>query len=987
MSKLPRLFQLSKRHTIRLIFVFVAAGILIVAVFGELFRHYTTGVVEQLIHDGRTAFSQGDDLASVDYAERALRLSPNAAPAWKLLAEAAGHAGPIDRSLEALEHYAQLRPNDAGKLGIRLAIVWMKQNRTLPAIQALQLAERLNVDATEAISLQEQIAAVTGHTRETVRCIIELLKRDAFTRGEMLLVTAMTPSLGDIERRDAIIKADPSNKAPLMSRALSEIALNHVDSAERLLKEIIAAHPENFEAVGLLGELYASMLPEKFIEWHNRLPASLSDDPRVWSARGKWLAHVGQTESAIRCLHESLLREPEQLTTTAQLGQLLKSHGDTELGNAFTERGGRLQRVTDLNRRLIEPRAIEFYLPMITELEATGRLWEAWGWCMIHERTERSRSAEILACKVRLQSKLHIDLPRTLPGSLPGGDAQWERYPLPDWTRLSIPDSLSPDRASEGFSAIRFEDQSTRAGLDFRYMNSYTPEAGRKIFETMGAGVAVADFDGDGWPDLYFPQGNTSVSNTSQGPSDQLFRNQHGARYDDVTSPAGISEPFYSQGVAAGDFDNDGFQDFYVANLGRNRLYRNNGDGTFYDATEPVGLKQKAWTVSCAIADLNGDSMPELFDVNYAEGEDMLIRTCLDSSGRMVVCRPTVFDSALDTVAENLGDGRFQEHQSAAGLDLAQGMGLGLAIADFSDDDQLDLFIANDMTANYLLINEQTASNQSLRFRDEAFLQGVALDQFGFAQACMGVACADLNRDGLPDLFVTNFAQEANTLYLSQPGGHYQDQTQWAGLREPSFDLLGFGTQFFDADNDGWYDLAVMNGHIDKFVNEPYRMKAQFFHGLPDGRFTELFAPQAGTLFDKLRLGRGLALLDWNRDGLTDFVATDLEDAALLAENRTRTDHRSLRLQLIGTQSNRDAIGAKVRVTVSPGQERFVQITAGDGYESSNERRISVGCGTVDQVEHIEITWPSGQVSKTEHVQLDQSWTLIEGQKKWYSRP
>jgi hypothetical protein len=291
------------------------------------------------------------------------------------------------------------------------------------------------------------------------------------------------------------------------------------------------------------------------------------------------------------------------------------------------------------------------------------------------------------------------------------------------------------------------------------------------------------------------------------------------------------------------------------------------------------------------------------------------------------------------------------------------------------------------MTANYLLINEQTEADQKLRFRDEAFLKGVALDQFGFAQACMGVACADLNRDGLPDLFATNFAQEANTLYLSQPGGDYQDQTQSAGLREPSFDQLGFGTQFLDADNDGWYDLAVMNGHIDEFVNEPYRMKAQFFRGLPDGRFAELFAPEAGTLFDKLRLGRGMALLDWNRDGLVDFVATDLEDAALLAENHTKTDHRSLRLQLIGTESSRDAIGAKVRVTVSSGQERFAQITAGDGYESSNERLITLGCGPIDQVDHVEITWPSGQVSTADRVQLDQAWLLIEGQTKWHPRP
>lgn len=987
MSTLPRFYHQWMRRPIRLTLFVIIAAILIAIICGTLYHQYKTWVVAKLLRDGRMAFSQGDNTKSVDCAEHALRLSPNEVPAWKLLAESAGHAGRIDRSLEALERYAQLKPTDAGKLGLRLGIFWMKQNLTAPAIRALKVSEQLNVNATEAISLQEQIAAVTGHTRETVRCIIELLKRDAFTRGDMLLVTATTPSLADTERWKAIVEADPLNKAPLMAQALSEIALNHVDKAEELLQEIIAAHPENFEAIGLLGELYASMLPEKFLPWHRQLPSALSDDSRVWSARGKWLASMNQTQSAIRCLYESLLREPEQLTTTAQLGHLLKCDGAIELGNLFTERGRRLQRITDLNRRLNEPRAREFYLPMINELEATGRLWEAWGWCLIYERTENNPSGEIRACRERLQLRLDAELPRTLPGSLPGSDTDWDRYPLPDWSFLSTLNRRSPDSSMEDFSAIRFEDQSTPAGLDFRFVNSYRSQTGRKIFETMGAGVAVADFDGDSWPDLYFPQGNTSVKNTADGPSDRLFRNQHGVRYIDVTQTAGIRELSYSQGVAAGDFDNDGFQDFYIANLGRNCLYRNNGDGTFCDVTDEAGLKQNAWTVSCAIADFNGDGMPELIDVNYAEGDDLLSRTCLDSSGRLMVCRPTVFDSALDTVAENLGDGRFLEHQSSAGLDLPQGMGLGLVTADFSGDNRLDMFIANDMTPNYLLINEHTESDQSLRFRDEAFLRGVALDQFGFAQACMGVACADLNRDGMPDLFVTNFAQESNTLYVSRPGGHYQDQTQTAGLREPSFDLLGFGTQFLDADNNGWHDLVVMNGHIDEFANELFRMKAQLFRGLPDGRFMELFAPQAGPLFDQLRLGRGMALLDWNRDGLTDFVATDLEEAPLLAENQTTTDNRSLRLFLIGTRSHRDAIGAKVRVTLTSGQQCFAEVTAGDGYESSNERLVAIGCADADQVAHVEITWPSGSVFAAENMQLDQSWVVIEGRDKWYSRP
>lgn len=960
-----------------------AAAILLASAIGFVYWYTAAESAEGLVRQAQSALARNDISGAMTSAERAVRLSPGLASAWSVLANAASRNGQWDRACEALEEYSRHQPDDASRLGYRLGRDWMLQNKTGPASRALRLSERLESYALESLQLQEQIAAVTGHSRETARCILELIKRKTFTRSDLHLVTSPAPGLYDEERLEAILQADPANRTPLLAKATLALNLNHHDDAERLLLEITAAHPEDVEAQGVLAELYAVHLPEKFYDWHRRLPAQLEDDARIWSARGKWLSHVKETAAAVRCLHESLLREPEQLSTTALLGQLLKAVGETDLGDAFTERSRHLQQIADLRVRLNEPRAREYFLPMIEELEATGRLWEAWGWCVIYDQTEARKNSAITACKNRLEPQLHADLPRTRPGSLPGESFAWERFPLPDWSLLKSFAGATESIADEPRSGIRFEDRAEEVGLDFRFVNSYSPQVGRRIFEAMGAGVAVLDYDRDGWPDLYFPQGNASPTDTSQGPSDRLYRNDHGERFVDVTSLAGIHETSYSQGVAAGDYDNDGFPDVYVANLGRNRLYRNNGDGTFTDATDEAGLRQNHWTESCAIADLNGDGLPELFDVNYVQGKDLLTRVCTDAEDRPTVCRPTMYDPVLDTVSINLGDGRFLEQQAECGLDLPQGMGLGLVVGDFNDDDRLDVFVANDMTANYLLINEQLGPDQPLQFRDEASLRGMALDQYGLAQACMGVACADLNRDRLPDLFVTNFSRESNTLYLSQASGFYQDRTQEAALRDPSFDPLGFGTQFLDADSDGWHDLAVVNGHIDKFAGEPYRMKPQFFQGRPDGRFTELFAADVGAFLDRPRLGRGMALVDWNRDGRMDFVATDLEDAVLLAENRTETGNRSLWIQLIGTQSNRDAIGAKVQVTVSAGDERFAQVTAGDGYESSNQRFISIGVGAADVVDRVEIKWPSGQVSQADQVRVDREWMVIEGQSEW----
>jgi hypothetical protein len=443
---------------------------------------------------------------------------------------------------------------------------------------------------------------------------------------------------------------------------------------------------------------------------------------------------------------------------------------------------------------------------------------------------------------------------------------------------------------------------------------------------------------------------------------------------------ANIHETNYSQGVSAGDINNDGFPDVYVANLGRNSLFQNNGDGTFTEITQAAGLQESVWTVSCAIADLNGDSLPDLFDVNYVQGPELLTATCLDQNGRPVVCRPTVFDPVLDTLWVNQGDGNFLPIQKDAGLELPQGMGLGIVVADFNEDSQSDVFIANDMTANYLLINKASQPGQSPLFSDEAFLKGVALDMNGLAQACMGVACADVNRDGRPDLFVTNFARESNTLYLSTQNSLYEDQTQAADLREPSFEPLGFGTQFLDADQDGWSDLIVMNGHIDEFVGEPFRMPAQIFSGQPASRFVQLPHEQAGELFQEQRLARGLAKLDWNRDGRTDFVATDLERPVLLAENTTITQNSFLRLRLTGTASSRDAIGAKIVVKISDGDERVLQLTAGDGYESCNERSLEIGLGEIRSLQRLEINWPSGATSRYDNITLDQWLHAIEGQ-------
>ncbi|WP_397569117.1 FG-GAP-like repeat-containing protein [Schlesneria sp. T3-172] len=876
----------------------------------------------------------------------------------------------------------------------------MVENRVRPARAALMYTAGVNPDLADLYRWQGQMATVMGRPQEVVRCIIELIKRNAFNKEDLILVTSANPVAPDGSRLAKMIELDPESRFDILAYVLNDIALNHLDKARNGLKEITRARPQDAEAMGLLGEILADGPAPDFLAWNAQVTPALETNSHVWLARGKWLRHQGHTDSAIRCLYEAFQREPELQPANFLLGQLLTQTGATELGSEFTVRGKRLQTIISLSARLRDQRANDWLTPLIAELQATGRLWEAWGWIRILEQLPPADrklllTAEIQALKSDLDSRLTASLPRTHPDSLPGRDFEWQQFPLPDWSKTAAVhaspahsseprDDSPPQKVTRPAEPIRFVDQGSASGLNFRYVTAGSPQQGRKIFETMGAGVGVLDYDLDEWPDLYFPQGSTSATEPSIGPTDALYRNRFGEQFVDVTPLAGIHETAFSQGVACGDFDCDGFPDVYVANLGRNTLYHNNGDGTFTDVTSLAGLRQSVWTVSCAIADLNGDGLPELFDVNYVGGAKLFTGMCYDQHNRPGICRPVVYDPVTDTIGLNQGDGRFIEQQRECGLELPQGTGLGLVVADFNDDGRVDVFVANDMTPNYLLINDQTSPDQPLHFRDEAFLRGVALDQNGASQACMGVACADVNRDGAMDLYITNFAREHNAFYRSQPGGFYQDQIRSAGLSEPGFEPLGFGTQFFDADHDGWYDLVLVNGQIDKIPGEPYRMRAQFFRGTAAGTFTELFADQAEGIFRQERLGRGLALLDWNRDGKIDFVASDLEAAVLLAENQTISPGHAVQLKLIGTRSNRDAVGAKLRIRVSADDIRTTQIMAGDGYESSSQKGIDIGIGSRTIVEEIQIQWPSGHIDTKTNVDTKSPWIAIEGTETWF---
>ena len=543
------------------------------------------------------------------------------------------------------------------------------------------------------------------------------------------------------------------------------------------------------------------------------------------------------------------------------------------------------------------------------------------------------------------------------------------------------------------------------------------------MFEWTGGGVAVLDYDLDGFPDLLFTQGREwgdtpdAPRNTpdaprnappgsapdSTAPADRrgrLFRNLDGERYEDVTYAAGLTLTGFGQGAAAGDYNGDGFPDLFVCNIGPNRLLRNEGDGTFTDVTEAAGIEPNPdgtdWTVSAAIADLNADGLPDIYEANYLTGREVFTKVCTTGDGPPRVCNPNGFAAAPDRLWLNLGDGRFAEVSEAAGLAGADpaggndfnspaGPGLGVVVADLDGRPGVEVFVANDQRPNHLYVRQGAVAGGVPRFFESALPAGAATDADGENEAGMGVACGDANGDARPDLFVTNFSNQSNTLYRrANPVGEplrYTDATRRAGLYEPGFDPLGFGAAFLDFDRDGDEDLIYVNGHIDDFTHRgvPLLMRPALLTNVGGGRFEPVSSTTAGPFFQRPVLGRALARLDWNADGREEAVVTHLNGPAVLLKNAA-PGGAGVSLRLVGTTDDRDAVGAAVTVSTA-GETRTKWITAGDGYACSDEKRLVFGLGDAPPgaLLNVSVRWPGGATERFAGVTAGGRFLLVQG--------
>ncbi len=832
----------------------------------------------------------------------------------------------LDLSLTNLERTLKLQPNhlEARRLLANLEVNLMRPNRARVHLAVL--------DANGAAGAQDVCQFCAGDRSrfdldENVKHLEEMRRRDT---SNPLIIYALADNYWRMNR---------GAEARALLASVDWRNLAHKD-AWRIplgLAELAVDEQHYTEALQLL----------------EQLPEPANESYRVWLARGRcYRALDGQPARALVAFRNAAMLDPYNPEPVFVISQLI-ADDDAADAARLRERATQLQSLNVLVESALRLESLEAAAERILSI---GEKFVELGF---------DREAVICFRWLDEQGYSFEQIPRYLSE-------------LEGRTRTQTLASRLPDPAAlRALPSVETADTHLRpvAGHDipwrgFREVPSAIPfeydcssDRDKTLLTSLGGGVAVLDFDRDDVSDLFFPQGGP-LPNASDRTNDidEFFRGSPDRGFKLATTAARIRASDYGHGVDSADFDNDGFPDLFVANYGRNSLYRNNGDGTFDEVTAPAGIDADDWSVSAAFADFDNDGNCDLYVVNYLDVKVDDMVPCTDE--KETPCGPLRLPSQQDRLWLNGGSGVFGDVTEVAGIVVPHGKGLGVIAAHLNDDDRIDLFVSNDTTANLLFLNEPRdisgdGAEPAFHFRESAQRMGVAVGGDGTAEACMGIACGDVDADQRIDLFVTNFQAETNTLYLNLGGGLFTDRTEAYRLGNPSYSQMGWGTQFLDVEGDGDLDLFVANGHLHQG-----RMRPQLFL-MEDGQYRESTA-EAGAYFGSEQMGRGAAVLDVNHDLAPDLLVTHREGAPTLLENQGPSGNR-LELQLVGVQSNRDGIGARILVQTGE-QVRLHQMLGGGGYVTSRQTSVLIGVGAAQNIDKLTVIWPSG---------LRQEWTNV----------
>ena len=876
------------------------------------------------------------------------------------------------RFTDAIDHYARAvdwadNDVDGSQNLVYLAEAAVQIGQLLKAENAYRRALALNSDSALAATRLEFLLRAEGRLIESRQFLHRRIQSNSagFEQALNYGHPSRTRELPDALRNH--MGALRRDRLPLIAVARENIAAKRTQAAIDDLNVVLDAYPDCVDAQTLLGTVLLDLDEARFVTWYESLPGACRDEPAVWMLRGLYAERHSQWAQAARGYYEVLQVEPSLRDATRHMAIVLEQLLHPDIAAAFRQRAAACSAIEslldDLHDTSQPHAAVTSLIPLLI---SSGRLEEAVNWIRLGKERLGPQYGDQIDTDVVSAQNQHLVVGGLLD-PINVGD-----FPVPVprlFSKLEEPDAPAVP--------IRFTRRAEDEGFDFRFVNAPSGAGERRMVQSNGGGSGIIDFDRDSWPDVFMTQGGAWPADSGQ-PGDQLFRNLQGRSVADVTSVTGAADAEFSQGIAVGDFNSDGFPDVCVANVGSNRLLRNNGDGTFSDVTLAAEIHGNEWSTSCVFADINADGFDDLYIVNYLSLSDAASGICADE-GKLRRCSSGEFIAAADQLLVNVGDGTFQDISKSSGIICDDGRGLGVAAADFNLDGSIDVFVANDAVPNFLLLN-QTAAGQP-RFTEAAVASGIAVAVSGEPQACMGIAVADFDHNRMPDVFVTNFLNESNTMYFGLGTGLFVDRTRSMQLTQPSISMLGFGTQPIDLDMDGFDDLVVLNGHIDDMsaAGVAYQMPIQFFWNKKGGGFVPVES-QSAFLTEK-HVGRSLAVADWNRDGRQDLVTGLLDEPSCLLENDTATDSSWLQIRLVGDSVSRRANGTRVTIASSNSQGEgtsVMKISGGGGFQASNDATLTFGLGEYSTGPAITVYWPNCPAQTLTDVMPGYSLTIVQ---------
>ena len=720
-------------------------------------------------------------------------------------------------------------------------------------------------------------------------------------------------------------------------------------------------------------------------QWNARTDDQVKQFGDYWAAIGAFFIDQHQFEGAARALLEAVRRDPTDRVSVQRLSKVFAALKRPDDGKQFQFRGIEIMHSEENAKLLyINPNNLEVRKTLAKKIMALERPFETLAWAESMLPSTAAEAKQKIAAQRKGLQRDPQALAMALESAMLGVNPKL--FELKDaWKELAKTSANTKSAGSVSRQPIaakpKLVNRANELGLDFQWYKDIENDfASIPIHESVGGGIAVIDFDLDGWSDVYVAQGSGDPPTDQCTRSNQLFRHLH-QQFESVTGQASATDTNYSSGLASGDVNQDGFPDLYLGSLGHNRLLINNGDGTFSDATATINDGSDRFSTSLAIADINGDALPDLYESNYVEMEGGFALPKKNADGVLTAPTPLSHYAGPDRWFENLGDGLFQVHNIERQV-AKPGTSLGVVVTDFLSNGKNEVFIGNDVRPNHFLV--QSENNE---FVNGADTNGLANGHDGAPKGCMGIATGDFNRDGRFDIQIANYSLEPANLYLQTESGNYVDRAFRFGLDGPTLPLVGFGTKAVDVDRNGFLDFIVTNGHIFDMSSQdgaPFRMPPQLL--MSDGTRvepTEVDDPSG--YWSEKYLGRCLALMDYDKDGAMDYLIGHLDAPLALLHDQTNPSGGWLQIELCGTTSERDCIGAKVTATID--SQQYTQwVTAGDGYFCSDEPVVFFGF--LEESDHgsVQIDWPSGDTTHLESINLGRRYLVVEGQKNAWQR-